>query len=223
MRWSRSRRMERSEIAKISKILAKFLVFLSLFIFVFLTESIPILLTISTGLFLFFLLNRSARGRFKFFMRGIAVILFTSFFGLFRVNGKILLSLGPVILTTGGIQLAVLTFLKLSSITLLSFMTFTKLDPSEFTTVMRIFLSLIPIPRRRKDKILFILTLSYEFTPTLFEKFGDIVEKEKGRTFLSKIRRIPKIIGETVDESLKKVERMLEERSKEFERIKLDG
>jgi len=156
-------------------------------------------------------------------MRGIAVILFTSFFGLFRVNGKILLSLGPVILTTGGIQLAVLTFLKLSSITLLSFTTFTKLDPSEFTTVMRIFLSLIPIPRRRKDKILFILTLSYEFTPTLFEKFGDIVEKEKGGTFLSKIRRIPRIIGETVDESLKKVERMLEERSKEFERIKLDG
>ena len=203
--------MENERIGK-TKVVIKLISFLTLLVGILSIGKLPLVFVL-LSLLLFCIFNPSSRKNLGYFGRSLGVILFTSTFGLFRLNGRIILKVGPILITTGGLELALLTFLKLSSLMLLSLIIFSKFDPSEFELILKVFLAPFPISKNRKKKLMTIMLLSYRFTPVLFRKFEHEMKKDGKKKFSSRLKIIPRVIRETFEESLKDVKKMMEDES----------
>ena len=121
----------------------------------------------------------------RLYLKSMKAILFivvlTSVLNLFYGGGRTLVQLGPLAITTGGVNNAIFITVRIASLILLSSaLTFTT-SPTALTDALERLMKPLKVLHVQVHEIAMMLTIALRFVPTLLEETDKIMSAQKAR------------------------------------------
>lgn len=160
----------------------KILLLIFFIVLIFVGNNFYALGLVTLCVFLLILFSGVPFGQYLKSLRAILVlVLFTSVLNLFYGGGRVLLKLGFIQITEGGINNSIFVAVRIASLILVSsLLTFTTL-PTDLTDAIERLLKPLTVFHVRVHEIAMMMTIALRFVPTLLEETDKIMSAQKAR------------------------------------------